>query len=551
MKKTIHISLNQLAFSIEEDAFLLLDRYLKDLKVLFGNNMEAQEILADVEARLAELLSERVGASKQVINSHDVEHVLGIMGAPEQYELDQEPQDEKHAPGKLFRDPDDRWLGGVCSGLAHYTGLSPLLVRVAFGFAFAIYGAGALAYLLLWVLVPQAMTSSQKLQMKRQTVNLKNIQEFVKDELGKVRENIDRWGHSQSQNNSKGQSKPVSQHVAQYLDEMFFALGKALGGILLIGGFVLMTGLGASFFIGGPFFDETTQGYLSLSQMLRALFSPQVSVIFGFALYFTLIIPIVSLMVLGARLFWNYRFHNRKAVKIVWSFWAVSALTLMVISDKELAGGSDYKEVQHETLLSIVPDSTYHVGLDASQQAPVESGFHFMGWGGEQDVKAARLFGRPTFDVRRSPDNRSRLFVTRYSNGRGIAAALTNAMDIDYYYNIEASEIVLASHFVGALVGQRAEQSVHVVLELAEGHSVYLAPEMVEIIYDIKNVQNIYDGDMGGQTWTMTPSGLSISSEVRSLGLLPAPPEPPAPPQAPEAPKDSLLEEMKAEVFNN
>jgi hypothetical protein len=129
MNKTVNINLAGIFFHIDEDAYLKLQRYLEAIKRSFTDSQGRSEIISDIEARIAELFSERTENDKQVISSKQVDEVIAIMGQPEDYLIDEELfEDEPKSTyrsksttsKKLFRDTENSYIGGVASGLGHY-----------------------------------------------------------------------------------------------------------------------------------------------------------------------------------------------------------------------------------------------------------------------------------------------------------------------------------------------------------------------------------------------------------------------------------------------
>ena len=197
MNKTININLGGIFFHIDEMAYQKLKRYLDAIRRSLSDDPQGRdEIINDIELRIGELLSERVKDVRQVVNENDIDEVTKIMGKPEDYLVDEEIfEDEpvyrkRTTSKKLFRDGDDKFLGGVCSGLAHYIGMEPIWMRIiwlviAFGF-----GVGFFIYPLLWILIPVAETTTEKLQMKGEPVNISNIEKKIREEFSDVSENI-------------------------------------------------------------------------------------------------------------------------------------------------------------------------------------------------------------------------------------------------------------------------------------------------------------------------------------------------------------------------
>ncbi len=192
MKKTYTVNIGGFVFSIDEDAFNKLDKYLNELKRHLKNNPGSTEIIEDIEGRIAELFKENLKDRKEVISLDDVEKVIDILGKPGDIgeESEENAQGEKIRDGRvkrLYRDTDDRMIGGVCSGLGYYFNLDSTWVRIAFAITILLSGVSVVAYLILWIVVPPANTITEKIEMRGDPVNLSNIEKTVKEEMNKVK----------------------------------------------------------------------------------------------------------------------------------------------------------------------------------------------------------------------------------------------------------------------------------------------------------------------------------------------------------------------------
>ena len=200
MDKTHNIGLGGFSFAIEDSAYNKLKNYLIAVRTQLKNNEDRDEIIADVEYRMAELLKERLRI-REVVNSEDINYIISTMGTPEAYnELDDSTtENQEHhstsefpktsfAKKKLFRDPDYKILGGVCSGLSYYLGIDRTWIRLGLiclpfldVFFFGLSTSSVfLLYIILWIIVPEARTTSEKLQMRGEPVNVDSIKEFFK-----------------------------------------------------------------------------------------------------------------------------------------------------------------------------------------------------------------------------------------------------------------------------------------------------------------------------------------------------------------------------------
>ena len=163
MKKTINISLGRIVFHIEEDAHQKLSAYLDAISSSMQGSEGQAEIMADIEARIAELLQPKVDPLNRSFIT-DVEEVIGIMGNPEEFATGN-AETKKNKPinteehgryqygqRRIFRDTDDKVLGGVCSGLAYHFGIDPIWMRLGFGLSIFLGGFGFVLYMLLLLL---------------------------------------------------------------------------------------------------------------------------------------------------------------------------------------------------------------------------------------------------------------------------------------------------------------------------------------------------------------------------------------------------------------
>ena len=193
MKITVSINLGGYSFNIDEDAYAELKRYLKNLELHFAGEESSSEILSDIEARMAELFRTKLTGYKQVINIDDVRQVISVLGTPEDISDTERPtaRDKFSSPGyhRMYRDTDHRVIGGVCAGMAAYWDIELWLVRLIF-FVLLMMGVGILIYLILYIVLPEAKTTAEKIEMKGNPVNIHNIKDSVKKEFDTVRKNM-------------------------------------------------------------------------------------------------------------------------------------------------------------------------------------------------------------------------------------------------------------------------------------------------------------------------------------------------------------------------
>jgi len=183
MKKTVEVEISGINFSLNTDAYDLLAHYLEEMEVVFSSLPEKTEIIEDIESRIAEELLKLTKKTK-VVNAAQILTLLEKIGSPDEindvlgsFDYDQKTE----VKGRLYRDPDNRIIGGVASGIAAYFGIDPVIVRLLFIVVTLAGGAGILAYLVLYLIIPQAKTPLQKMEMHGGGNALRKIDKSLRD----------------------------------------------------------------------------------------------------------------------------------------------------------------------------------------------------------------------------------------------------------------------------------------------------------------------------------------------------------------------------------
>lgn len=200
MNKVFNINLGGYPFVIDDVAYDKLDEYLISLEEYFSDSEGCEEIVSDIESRMAELFKERLKRRK-VVSMKDLNEVIDIMGRPEQFEEDNHAtlgaaasdrnKFDIRTGKRLYRNTDDKVLAGICSGLSAYLGIEdPIWMRLVFVLAFFGLGFGVIPYIILWIVVPEALTAGDRLSMRGEAANVSNIARTVEEELQNLGQKI-------------------------------------------------------------------------------------------------------------------------------------------------------------------------------------------------------------------------------------------------------------------------------------------------------------------------------------------------------------------------
>ena len=260
MKKTININLAGFVFYIDEDAYEALQKYLNNIRTYLGNTEGREEIIDDIESRIAELFSEK---QKQVITLIEINEVIEVMGQPEDYMSEDEPEEktaDQQSSKRLYRDPDSTVLGGVCSGVGHYLNIDAVWIRLIF-LAMVWSGVSILIYFILWAIIPKAETTAQKLEMKGKAATFSNIEDYVRKGYENVKDDFKNVDFKGAGEKAKQGASGFFAFLGELISKLLTALGKLLsfianimgkllGVIILITTVALIIALTVSFIIG-------------------------------------------------------------------------------------------------------------------------------------------------------------------------------------------------------------------------------------------------------------------------------------------------------------
>ncbi|MDH3650577.1 MAG: PspC domain-containing protein [Saprospiraceae bacterium] len=214
MNRTENINLGGYPFTIDVEAFSHLEEYLQKIHDHFSGSEGFEDIIDDIETRMAELLQSRL-KSKSIVIQEDVDYAISVMGMPEDFGAEDvigKAFHRKHSStyktGKrLFRDPEDKVIGGVCSGLAAYFGVAePLWIRIGFGLIGFFGGIGVPLYLLMWALVSEAKTPKDFLAMRGEPINVNNIAKIVNEQVDQISDHLSEIGQDWKERRRKKKS---------------------------------------------------------------------------------------------------------------------------------------------------------------------------------------------------------------------------------------------------------------------------------------------------------------------------------------------------------
>lgn len=530
MNKTININLGGTFFHIDEIAYQKLKNYLDAIRRSLSDDPKGRdEIITDIETRIGELLSEKVKDVRQVINENDIEEVMEIMGKPEDYMVDDEIFNDdtyrtydRRKTKKLYRDADDKFLGGVSSGIAHYFNVDVIWIRIAWLVAAFGFGFGFIVYPILWILLPQANTTAEKLEMEGEEVNISNIEKRIKDELSDATERVKSGlqdatdkvknaDYKKYKDKAKSGSQDMVDTLGKLFVTIFMIIGKFIGVLLIIVSvstiLALLIGLftiGSLDFFQDDWFYQNTMVYNN-SGLPIWIISVLTFVLVG--------IPFFFLFSLGLRILSNNAKSIGKIAKLsLLGIWLVALLLAIFFGTQQALQSAYDGTVTKNQEITVVTNDTLNIKLvDDKKLSP--NSILKRRWGYNivvDDNNQEKIYSNNIrLNIHASDDESVYVKTSKRSQGKSRSGARDNAELIDYNYELLSKELRLDGYFLTAVKNKFREQKIYIDVYIPEGQVIYLDKSTRSFLYDVDNTQNIYDRDMAIHHYKMTESGLT------------------------------------------
>jgi phage shock protein PspC (stress-responsive transcriptional regulator) len=328
MQKTVQITLDGQIFFIEEEAYQKLEEYLESIKTLFIHDEDQQDIINDIEARIAEIFLEQLSNKKQSLSISDINLMISQMGDKQDFmnEDTTNSSQETHtfnqsdtSNKKLFRDPDDVVLAGVCSGIAAYFGLDPVLIRILFGISIFVYGWGILFYLFLAIIIPKAENTSDKLRMKGKPVNLKKIEDEVKQSVQRLRQKKSSDDTSSRINDLFNFISSLFQGVIALLSKVIPFISKLIGIVIII---VSVALIGIWSFLATTILFNSNAPWIDQS-LISTIPQPELYILIVCA-YFAFMIPTIAITCLGVAMIKQKKIFSTAGIIVATIAWFIA-----------------------------------------------------------------------------------------------------------------------------------------------------------------------------------------------------------------------------------
>jgi phage shock protein PspC (stress-responsive transcriptional regulator) len=483
MNKTVNINIGGLFFHTDEEAYQKLSRYFEAVKRSISNSSGKDEIMKDIEMRVAELLNEKQLSEKHVVNMKDVDEVINIMGQPEDYRIDDEGTSNTTSTSfsstsgktkKLYRDRDNAIVGGVLSGLGYYFGIDKTWLRILLVVLVWLAGTGVLLYVILWIAMPEAKTTTEKLEMMGEPVNLENIEKKVREEIDYVSEKLKNSGEiikNEATNfNDKygGKVRNAGSSFGDFIITMLGVFAKFIGGIIvfiaaitLISLLISLFTFGSSEFINVPWTDYFSSFNYSNTSMF----------LIGLLFFFAIGIPFFFLLILGLKIInTNLKSIGNVTKYTLLGIWLIAVAILISLGINQAQEVAFDNKVIQKQQINISPKDTLKISFKSNTYYSNHSKHH----GGlnivEDSLSKKLIYSNDiSFEVLPTEERLPYVQIEKRANGKSSIDAKQKAEKINYNFKIVDNNLILDDYFLTNLENKFRDQEVQIFLYAPKG----------------------------------------------------------------------------------
>ena len=475
MNKTVNINLGGMFFHIDEDAYQKLTRYFEAIKRSLSSANGQDEIIKDIELRIAELITEKHSNDKHVINLKVLDEIIAVMGQPEDYRIDldgDEPQKNdfnttNRVSKKLYRDKDKGSIAGVCTGIGHYFGIEAVWIKIAF-LLLASTSFGIIAYIILWIVMPEAVTTSEKLEMTGEPITISNIEKKVREEYETVSEKIKNANYDKMGNQVKTGFAKFASEIGDVSLSIFKIFAKILGVIIIMSSLatliVLFIGVftvGSTAFIEFPWQDFANAGNFSDYPIWA----------FGLLMFLAVGIPFFFLLLLGFKLLSpSVKSIGNIAKYTLIALWSIAIGLLISLVIKQASEFAEEGRMVQKQSITIKPTDTLLIKFKHNNYfaKDVYEYDKFMITDDSTDNKVI-YSNQVRLKILKTDEKLPYLQIEKQARGKSLSEARKNADKIKYGFKIVGNQLILDNYLITDFKNKYRHQEVQLLLYLPEG----------------------------------------------------------------------------------
>ncbi|MCK5823729.1 MAG: PspC domain-containing protein, partial [Bacteroidales bacterium] len=394
---------------------------------------------------------------------------------------------------------DEKIIAGISSGLAAYFSMEIWITRLLIILISIIITppAAILIYILLWIIVPEAKTTAQKLEMKGENITVSNIEKTIKEEVNNVKNNFKRFAKSDSYKKAKTVINKSADATSVFLEAFGKIILAIIGIIFIIIGSISILSLGTILIFDFSVFPISfSEGSIFITQYAHLFASPTNATILLLGIFLITITPLFLLLFAGLKFTFNFKSNNKLILLISLFAWIIGIFITISFSLLEVRNYAIKENIRQG-------ESTYSSKytcfiLETSSQNYNNNYLNIL----EKDNQRT-LQIRPSIDIKRSYNDSIQVIVTKKSRGRNKRNADNNAKQLIYNWEIKDSVIIFDPYFQIQAGNQWRFSEIDIIVKIPKDQKIYISENTEELLENISNNRNYQKNRMGNKFWRM------------------------------------------------
>ncbi len=521
MKKTLRVNISGTIFNIDEDAYYKLKNYLDVIEARYNNSQEGMEVFSDIESRIAELLSERITSIKTVINLTDVEEIISIMGSPEDFDSNENLANDRNSAfsqanrnkRRMYRDSEGKYVAGVASGVSHYFGVNPLIIRALFLISLFFAGTGLFIYLILWIALPEAVTPSQKLEMKGEPITISNIENSLNDEFRNVKENFEKFKESGKYDELKGNVNRLVSGVGSVLVTVIKVVLILFGIVLVFSAVSAIFGLTGGLFFADTIVSITSEGVNTLDHnaLIDLIDDSSNKYFIYIGLILTTVLPLILILFFGLKLIFKFRSNNKVIFLSALGLWLVGLFMISLSGFRLSTNFRQNAEIPEKKELSYDKSNTIFISLNEYNLDSIDDVLinvdELIVF---QKNKEKTVLLEPKIEILPSTNDKIVVELIKGAKGKSKKQAFDNAKAITYKWEMTDSVLKISDYFEFSEKNKWRNQRMKLIIRIPVGKKVFIDEKINKMYITSKNTEYFWDYEIVNRELIMTEEGLSI-----------------------------------------
>jgi len=526
MKKTLRVNISGTIFNIDEDAYYQLKKYLDVLEIRFGNSNEGKEIFSDIESRIAEHLSDKINANKTVIIQSDIDEIIATMGNPEDFDTDAEHHEDsfrdEHTSKKnrrMYRDPDEKYIAGVASGVSQYFGIDPLIIRALFIISLFFAGTGLFIYLILWIALPEANTPSQKLEMSGRPITISNIESSLNEEFRNVKANFEKLRDSGKYDDLKNSTNRIVKAIGSVIFTLFKIALILFGVVLVISAISAIFGLTGGLFFADTIISLSSEGVNTLDHwaLIELIDDTSKMYFIYIGIILTAVLPLIIVLFFGLKLIFKFRSNNKVILLSAFGLWFAGVLTLAASGFSLSANFKQKAEITEKKEITFPKGKILVIDLNPYQEKETDEVLIDLDeFGVIQNDSSRFVILEPKVEILPAIGNKIVITIYKQAKGKTKKEAYQNAKSISMDWVMEDSTLRINQFFHFLSKNKWRNQEVYIKIEVPTNEKVFIDKSLNQLNLSVKNTEYFWDIEVTGRSLVMTDEGLCIPNSPQN-----------------------------------